>query len=238
MHQDADAGHGLCTVYGCRVVVFAVGPRSSAVTWSSRRPCDRQHASSDLRTPAPRRPRRSASAAPRSTGGSCRTSRRSRCRGERRWSRSTSSSDSSPSVAGQHASGYAPLFLGGRRSSRPTSSTRSAPGASRGGPSRGSRATSTPTEHRPRTAVRSGGLRPCAPSSGAAPRPRLGRGLRHERVAPGHDRLRRRRGRLGRRLDPEVRGAHNQGRTREETRANVIDALRGILELRFGGRPE
>jgi len=37
---------------------------------------------------------------------------------------------------------------------------------------------------------------------------------------------------------PEVSGAHSQGRTREEARANVIDALRGILELRFGGHPE
>jgi predicted RNase H-like HicB family nuclease len=33
---------------------------------------------------------------------------------------------------------------------------------------------------------------------------------------------------------PEVPGAHSQGRTRAEARANVIDALRGILELRFG----
>jgi predicted RNase H-like HicB family nuclease len=33
---------------------------------------------------------------------------------------------------------------------------------------------------------------------------------------------------------PEVPGAHSQGHTREEARANVIDALRGILELRFG----
>jgi predicted RNase H-like HicB family nuclease len=33
---------------------------------------------------------------------------------------------------------------------------------------------------------------------------------------------------------PEVPGAHSQGQTREEARANVIDALRGILELRFG----
>jgi predicted RNase H-like HicB family nuclease len=33
---------------------------------------------------------------------------------------------------------------------------------------------------------------------------------------------------------PEVPGAHSQGRTREEARANVIDALLGILELRFG----
>ncbi|MDQ3933952.1 MAG: type II toxin-antitoxin system HicB family antitoxin [Actinomycetota bacterium] len=33
---------------------------------------------------------------------------------------------------------------------------------------------------------------------------------------------------------PEVPGAHSQGKTREEARANVIDALRGILELRFG----
>jgi predicted RNase H-like HicB family nuclease len=37
---------------------------------------------------------------------------------------------------------------------------------------------------------------------------------------------------------PEVPGAHSQGRTREEARANVIDALRGILELRFGGAPQ
>ena len=37
---------------------------------------------------------------------------------------------------------------------------------------------------------------------------------------------------------PEVPGANSQGRTREEARANVIDALRGILELRFGGRSE
>jgi len=34
---------------------------------------------------------------------------------------------------------------------------------------------------------------------------------------------------------PEVPGANSQGRTREEARENVIDALRGILELRFGG---
>ncbi len=37
---------------------------------------------------------------------------------------------------------------------------------------------------------------------------------------------------------PEVAGVHSQGRTREEARANVIDALRGILELRFGAHPE
>jgi predicted RNase H-like HicB family nuclease len=37
---------------------------------------------------------------------------------------------------------------------------------------------------------------------------------------------------------PEVPGANSQGRTRDEARANVIDALRGILELRFGTRPE
>jgi predicted RNase H-like HicB family nuclease len=36
---------------------------------------------------------------------------------------------------------------------------------------------------------------------------------------------------------PEVPGANSQGRTREEARANVIDALRGILELRFGDHP-
>jgi predicted RNase H-like HicB family nuclease len=33
---------------------------------------------------------------------------------------------------------------------------------------------------------------------------------------------------------PEVPGAISQGRTREEARENVIDALHGILELRFG----
>lgn len=33
---------------------------------------------------------------------------------------------------------------------------------------------------------------------------------------------------------PEVPGASSQGRTRAEARENVIDALRGILELRFG----
>ena len=33
---------------------------------------------------------------------------------------------------------------------------------------------------------------------------------------------------------PEVPGAHSQGRTRGEAKANVIDALRGILELRLG----
>jgi predicted RNase H-like HicB family nuclease len=33
---------------------------------------------------------------------------------------------------------------------------------------------------------------------------------------------------------PEVPGAHSQGKTRDEARANVIDALRGILALRFG----
>lgn len=36
---------------------------------------------------------------------------------------------------------------------------------------------------------------------------------------------------------PEVPGAHSQGRTREEARRNVIDALLGILELRFGEHP-
>jgi predicted RNase H-like HicB family nuclease len=34
---------------------------------------------------------------------------------------------------------------------------------------------------------------------------------------------------------PEVPGAISQGRTRAEARENVIDALHGILELRFGG---
>jgi predicted RNase H-like HicB family nuclease len=33
---------------------------------------------------------------------------------------------------------------------------------------------------------------------------------------------------------PEVPGVHSQGSTREEARTNVIDALHGILELRFG----
>ena len=37
---------------------------------------------------------------------------------------------------------------------------------------------------------------------------------------------------------PEVPGAHSQGRTREEARASVINALRGILELRFGSHPD
>jgi len=36
---------------------------------------------------------------------------------------------------------------------------------------------------------------------------------------------------------PEVTGVHSQGRTREEARANVVDALRGMLELRFGDHP-
>lgn len=31
---------------------------------------------------------------------------------------------------------------------------------------------------------------------------------------------------------PEVPGVHSQGRTREEARAHVIDALRGMLGLR------
>lgn len=33
---------------------------------------------------------------------------------------------------------------------------------------------------------------------------------------------------------PEVPGTMSQGRTRAEARENVIDALHGILELRFG----
>jgi predicted RNase H-like HicB family nuclease len=37
---------------------------------------------------------------------------------------------------------------------------------------------------------------------------------------------------------PEVPGANSQGKSRQEARENVIDALRGILELRFGERPE
>lgn len=37
---------------------------------------------------------------------------------------------------------------------------------------------------------------------------------------------------------PEVPGANSQGRTRDAARANVIDALRAILELRFSGHAE
>jgi antitoxin HicB len=37
---------------------------------------------------------------------------------------------------------------------------------------------------------------------------------------------------------PEVAGVHSQGKSREEARENVIDALRGVLELRFGDHPE
>jgi predicted RNase H-like HicB family nuclease len=33
---------------------------------------------------------------------------------------------------------------------------------------------------------------------------------------------------------PEVPGAHSQGKTRAEARENVLDALRALLELRFG----
>jgi predicted RNase H-like HicB family nuclease len=36
---------------------------------------------------------------------------------------------------------------------------------------------------------------------------------------------------------PEVAGVHSQGKTRDEARTNVIDALRGMLELRFGAHP-
>jgi predicted RNase H-like HicB family nuclease len=35
-----------------------------------------------------------------------------------------------------------------------------------------------------------------------------------------------------------VRVAISQGATREEARANVIDALREVLEVRFGAPPE
>ncbi len=34
---------------------------------------------------------------------------------------------------------------------------------------------------------------------------------------------------------PEVPGAHSQGHTMEEARENVLDALRGLLELRASG---
>ncbi|MDQ3768587.1 MAG: type II toxin-antitoxin system HicB family antitoxin [Actinomycetota bacterium] len=36
---------------------------------------------------------------------------------------------------------------------------------------------------------------------------------------------------------PQVRGAISQGETREEARANVIGALRELLEVRFGAPP-
>jgi predicted RNase H-like HicB family nuclease len=37
---------------------------------------------------------------------------------------------------------------------------------------------------------------------------------------------------------PQMRGAISQGRTREEARENVIDALREVLTVRFGRPPE
>ena len=37
---------------------------------------------------------------------------------------------------------------------------------------------------------------------------------------------------------PQVRGAISQGATREQARANVIDALREVLEVRLGAPPE
>lgn len=37
---------------------------------------------------------------------------------------------------------------------------------------------------------------------------------------------------------PQVRGAISEGKTREQARENVIDALREILALRFGDAPE
>ena len=37
---------------------------------------------------------------------------------------------------------------------------------------------------------------------------------------------------------PAVPGVHSQGKTREEARENVIDALRGVLELRFSEHPQ
>jgi predicted RNase H-like HicB family nuclease len=36
---------------------------------------------------------------------------------------------------------------------------------------------------------------------------------------------------------PEVPGAHSQGKTRDEARENVIDALREVLAVRFGDHP-
>jgi predicted RNase H-like HicB family nuclease len=37
---------------------------------------------------------------------------------------------------------------------------------------------------------------------------------------------------------PQVRGAISRGATRAEARENVIDALRELLEVRFGAPPE
>lgn len=36
---------------------------------------------------------------------------------------------------------------------------------------------------------------------------------------------------------PEVAGVHSQGKTREEARANVLDALNEVLQVRFGEHP-
>ena len=36
---------------------------------------------------------------------------------------------------------------------------------------------------------------------------------------------------------PEVPGAHSQGKTRDEARENVIDALREVLAVRFSEHP-
>jgi predicted RNase H-like HicB family nuclease len=58
--------------------------------------------------------------------------------------------------------------------------------------------------------------------------------VRRERAASFDDRLRGCRGWLDRRVDPGGPGALSQGHTRQEARENVIDALHGILELRFG----
>ena len=61
-----------------------------------------------------------------------------------------------------------------------------------------------------------------------------GRTVRDERAASIDDRLRGWRRRVDRGVRPGVPGALSQGRTRAEARENVIDALHGILELRFG----
>jgi predicted RNase H-like HicB family nuclease len=37
---------------------------------------------------------------------------------------------------------------------------------------------------------------------------------------------------------PAVIGVHSQGRTPDEARANVMDALRGVLKLRAGRHPQ
>jgi hypothetical protein len=170
MHQDANTGHGLCTLYGCRVVVFAVGSRRSAATRSRRPSCARRPGSSGSPTPALKRPRRSGSAALPSTGGSFRTSKPSTCRGGRSWSRWTSSSGSSPSGVDLGASAYLrPDRPAAPPPSCTTSQSASTPNAPPARALPRSPATSTPAARRLPTAVDSGGRRRCAPSSSEPP---------------------------------------------------------------------